>query len=188
MDKQYKFAAIAGSLGVNSLSKKMIKEIEKSLDGKAVVTELLYDQVPVFNQDIEFPTPEAVATFRTQLKEYDGIIIVSPEYNLSIPGTLKNLIDWISRAEVANDPKPTLDYPVLIYSFSAGISGGMVPQEQLRSLLGYLGANVKPQPRASFGNIFTQIDENFNLNLNEASQSFLSSTALAFVDYVSLFK
>lgn len=186
--KQYKFAAIAGSLSVNSLSKKFITEIKDSFGESAEVTELLYADVPVFNQDIEFPTPESIARFRSELKEYDGIIIVMPEYNLSIPGSLKNLIDWLSRAEVAGDPKPVLDYPVLIYTFSAGISGGMVPQEMLRSLLSYLGANVMPQPRASFGGIFNQIDSNFNLNLNDMSKQFLTDSAQAFLKYTARFK
>ena len=59
--------------------------------------------MPLMNQDIEFPTPEIIANLRKQVQMADAIWICSPEYNFTIPGTLKNLLDWLSRPLKAND-------------------------------------------------------------------------------------
>ncbi len=188
MSNQYTIAGISGGLSQNSMSRKFLNEVSKALGEQASLTEITYGDIPIYNQDIEFPTPEAVARFRNELKQYDAMVIVMPEYNLSIPGGLKNLLDWLSRPVNAGDPKPILDYPVLVLSLSAGISGGMVPQESLRSVLAYLGANVMPQPRASFGGVYGMLDEHGQLQLNEASKGFLNASATAFIDYIAKFK
>ncbi|AMC93832.1 hypothetical protein AOC36_07490 [Erysipelothrix larvae] len=183
MSKKLKVAGIAGSLGSKAISKKFLKEVKKSFGEDVELTEILYADIPVYNADIEYPTPASVKRVRDELKEYDAIVIAMPEYNLSIPGSLKNLLDWLSRPEQPGQPKPVLDYPILVFSFSAGISGGMVPQELLRSLLSYLGASVMPQPRASFTGAYNLLDKDGNLVLDDTSKEFLDQSAKAFVAF-----
>ena len=73
------------------------------IGSQAEVTYLDYSDVPLINQDIEFPEPEAVSRLRATVKEADGIWVFTPEYNFSYPGHVKNLFDWLSRPLVAGD-------------------------------------------------------------------------------------
>ena len=100
-----KIVFIVGSLRKNSFNRSLAKLAEAALQDKAKVEYIQADAVPFLNQDIEFPPPEAVAKVRNTIKEADALWIFSPEYNYNIPGALKNLLDWLSRPLVANDPE-----------------------------------------------------------------------------------
>lgn len=76
----------------------MALEAEKALAGKAEVSYLDYSAIPLFNQELEVPTLPTVAAAREAVLAADAIWIFSPVYNFSIPGTVKNLLDWLSRA------------------------------------------------------------------------------------------
>ena len=89
---------IVGSLRQGSFNHQMALEAEKALDGKAEVSYLDYSSLPLFSQDLEVPTHPAVAATREAVLAADAIWIFSPVYNFSIPGTVKNLLDWLSRA------------------------------------------------------------------------------------------
>ena len=89
---------IVGSLRQGSFNHQMALEAEKALAGKVEVSYLDYSAVPLFSQDLEIPTHPAVAAAREAVLAADAIWIFSPVYNFSIPGTVKNLLDWLSRA------------------------------------------------------------------------------------------
>lgn len=89
---------IIGSLREGSFNHQMALEAEKALAGKAEVSYLDYSSIPLFNQELEVPTLPAVASARKAVLAADAIWIFSPVYNFSIPGTVKNLLDWLSRA------------------------------------------------------------------------------------------
>lgn len=89
---------IVGSLRQGSFNHQMALEAEKALEGKAEVSYLDYSAIPLFSQDLEVPTLPAVASAREAVLAADAIWIFSPVYNFSIPGTVKNLLDWLSRA------------------------------------------------------------------------------------------
>ena len=89
---------IVGSLREGSFNHQMALEAEKSLAGKAEISYLDYSAIPLFNQELEVPTLPAVAAAREAVLTADAIWIFSPVYNFSIPGTVKNLLDWLSRA------------------------------------------------------------------------------------------
>ena len=89
---------IVGSLRKGSFNHQMALEAEKALAGKTEVSYLDYSAVPLFSQDLEVPTHPAVAAAREAVLAADAIWIFSPVYNFSIPGTVKNLLDWLSRA------------------------------------------------------------------------------------------
>ena len=89
---------IVGSLRQGSFNHQMALKAEKALAGKAEVSYLDYSAVPLFSQDLEIPTHPAVTAAREAVLAADAIWIFSPVYNFSIPGTVKNLLDWLSRA------------------------------------------------------------------------------------------
>lgn len=96
---------IVGSLRKGSFNHQMALEAEKALAGKAEVSYLDYSAIPLFNQELEVPTLPAVATVREAVLAADAIWIFSPVYNFSIPGTVKNLLDWLSRAIDLSDTR-----------------------------------------------------------------------------------
>ena len=98
-----KVCIIVGSLRKDSFNLQLAKKVEELISSKVEVFYLDYKNVPLMNQDIEFPTPEPIAEVRKQVQQADAIWICSPEYNFTIPGVLKNLLDWLSRPLKAND-------------------------------------------------------------------------------------
>ena len=100
-----KILFIVGSLREGSFNNQMALEAEKALADKTEVSYLDYSAIPLFSQDLEVPTLPAVAAAREAVLAADAIWIFSPVYNFSIPGTVKNLLDWLSRAIDLSDTR-----------------------------------------------------------------------------------
>lgn len=93
-----KILFVVGSLREGSFDQQFAQNAEKALEGKAEVSYLDWSQVPVFSQDLEANTPAAVQAARDAVLAADAIWFFSPVYNFAIPGSVKNLLDWLSRA------------------------------------------------------------------------------------------
>ncbi|HEM3485341.1 TPA: NAD(P)H-dependent oxidoreductase [Streptococcus suis] len=96
---------IVGSLREGSFNHQMAKQAESILEGQATVSYLNYKEIPLMNQDLETPVLPAVQAARDAIMAADAIWIFSPVYNFAIPGTVKNLIDWLSRALDLSDTR-----------------------------------------------------------------------------------
>ncbi|MFH6762501.1 NADPH-dependent FMN reductase [Streptococcus suis] len=96
---------IVGSLREGSFNHQMAKQAESILEGQATVSYLDYKDVPLMNQDLETPVLPTVQAARDAIMATDAIWIFSPVYNFAIPGTVKNLIDWLSRALDLSDTR-----------------------------------------------------------------------------------
>ncbi|MBQ4505365.1 MAG: NAD(P)H-dependent oxidoreductase, partial [Firmicutes bacterium] len=94
---------IIGSLRSDSFNKQLADVVTEMMAGIAEVSVLEYSDLPLMNQDMEYPAPEAVSRVRHAVNAADGIWIFSPEYIYQIPGVLKNLLDWLSRPMDPND-------------------------------------------------------------------------------------
>ena len=94
--------------------------------------------VPAYNEDIHV-APLPVVTFRRALAQADAVLFATPEYNSSVPGALKNALDWASRPIEAN---PLCDKPVAVIGASQGIFGAIWAQAELRKILSAMGARV----------------------------------------------
>ena len=89
---------VVGSLREKSFNRTVAEYISKKLEEKGIEISFLdYSKLPFISQDIEFPTPNEVVKVRNDVKNTDALWIVTPEYNGSVPGSLKNFLDWISR-------------------------------------------------------------------------------------------
>jgi NAD(P)H-dependent FMN reductase len=115
----------AASLRKDSCNKKLINiaaQFVKKQNHIADLADFAEFSAPLYNADDQDSTgfPQGIMAFVQRLKQADGLIISSPEYNFSIPGTLKNLLDWVSRI----DPYPWKAYPILLMSASPSMIGG----------------------------------------------------------------
>jgi chromate reductase len=110
---------------------------------------------PIYNADVEVQgIPAPVVSMGEAIGKADGAIVVTPEYNYSIPGGLKNAIDWLSRVK----PQPFLDKPVALASASVGMLGGARAQYHLRQTFVMLEARVFNKPEVFVGQANQKID------------------------------
>lgn len=115
---------IVGSLREGSFNHQLATKAEQALVGKANVTYLDYKEVPVFNQDLETPVLPSVVKVREAIQAADAIWIFSPIYNFAIPGPVKNLLDWASRALDLSDPTGPSALQDKVVTVSSVANGG----------------------------------------------------------------
>lgn len=139
-----KIVMVVGSMRGQSLNLQLAKKVEQMLAGKAEVSYLSYADIPYMNQDIEFPVPAEVDRVRKEVKDADGIWFVTPEYNASYPGGLKNLLDWLSRPMNPGDLRTgtaTFSKKATI-SGASGKSGAAGAIKNLKELLVFMGLDL----------------------------------------------
>jgi chromate reductase len=143
-----KWLLISGSFREKSFNTQLEIMVRDIWQTKADITMLHYDDVPLFNQDKEFPTPDAVKAVRQAAQEADGIWFFCPEYNGQVPGVLKNLLDWLSRAPIEGGAPDTS----AVYGKAATVSGAggrfgaSRAAAQLNELLVNMGMHVMDTP------------------------------------------
>ena len=144
-DEKMRFLLFSASLKKDSLNTRLIKlaaQIIEKNNGEANLANMSEFDCPSFNNDVETTVgmPAGANEFRKRLLETDGLIISSPEYNASMPGVLKNIIDWVSRFR----PQPFNERHVLLMSASPSMVGGNRGLWSLRIPFEHLGARVFP--------------------------------------------
>lgn len=141
-------------------------------------------QLPFYNQDDERdPLPPAWSAFRQRIKAADALLFVTPEYNRSVPGVLKNALDVGSRpyGDAAFDGKPGA-----VVSVSPGAIGAFGANHHLRQSLVFLNVPAMPQPEAYIGGAATLFDAEGRLT-NEATREFMKKFAQAFAAWIDRF-
>lgn len=144
MDKKIKILVFGGSLRRDSFSSQVMIAVSELAQENAKIE--IFDRIgdfPIFDQDQENNAPELVREFKQKIKSADAIIIVTPEYNYSIPGYLKNAIDWASRPYGDNSFD---DKPGAIISISPGMLGGIRAQVALRQACVFLNIHLLNRP------------------------------------------
>jgi chromate reductase len=146
----------AGSLRKNSYNKALLHAAAKLLpkDAKLEISDL--QGIPPFNQDLEKRMPDIVKEFKAKIRAADAILIASPEYNYSMPGVLKNAIDWASRPYGDNSFEGK---PVAIMSASTGMLGGSRAQYHLRQVFVTLDMYPVNKPEVMVPYADDKIDE-----------------------------
>src|SRR5205809_3189157 len=136
-----KVLAFSGSLRRDSYNTKLLRAAARLLpDGAELELWDRLKEVPPYDEDDDVePTPAAVAALRAAIAGADAILIATPEYNSSIPGQLKNALDWGSRPLAKN---PLRGKPVAVVGASTGAFGAVWSQAELRKVLGAMGARV----------------------------------------------
>lgn len=145
------FVIISGSLRDQSFTKSIAKNIEKMSNSKYSIEYLSIKNIPLFNEDVEsIGVPSQVTELAGKIKNSNGMIIVTPEYNGSYSGVIKNTLDWLSRESVGLVLRSK---PVLTISSSVGGFGGAIAHEDLNRLCTYLGMYIVPFPRIRVSNV-----------------------------------
>ncbi len=131
---------ISGSIRRDSYNRRLLEALSGIVPAGATLD--IWDAlkaVPPYDQDDEHHAPHAITDLRAALASSDALLVSTPEYNSSVPGALKNALDWISRPLAES---PVRNMPVVVLSASTGAFGGIWAQADLRRILAALGARV----------------------------------------------
>lgn len=138
------FIGISGSLREGSYNTKLLHAAAKCLPEGVTLSVISYGDVPLYNNDLDKENkPESVARLLRTIRESDGLLIATPEYNYSIPGVLKNSIDWVSRPGYKS---VLAGKPAGIISASQSVIGGARVQLHLRDVFSSTLTPVVPSP------------------------------------------
>jgi len=156
MKKPVSILGFAGSLRKDSYNKALLRAAMelKPKDAKLEIFDL--GGIPPFNQDLEARMPDKVKKFKAKIRAADAILIATPEYNYSIPGVLKNAVDWASRPYGDNSFEGK---PVAVMSASPGMLGGARAQYHLRQVLVFLNMHPLNRPEVFVPYADDKIDE-----------------------------
>ena len=165
--------------------------VQRALPGLAPAGMVLkpapsFADFPIYNADIQNSTgfPREVNDLADAIRAADGVIIITPEYNFSIPGGLKNALDWVSR--VPNQPFG--GKPIALQSVSPGPLGGGRVQYDLRRSMVFLDAFTLNKPEIFIGNCVSKFDEKTGELKDETTRNFISQQLAAFATFIGKMK
>jgi chromate reductase len=184
MAETYKIATLVGSLRRASLNRMAAKAIERLAPPTLRFEEIGIGDLPAYNQDREEDPPRAWTEFRDQVRDADAVLFVTPEYNRSVPGLLKNAIDVGSRPY---GKSVWSRKPAAVVSVSPGGLAGFGANHHLRQSLVFLDMPTLQQPEAYIGNAVELFDESGAVK-NAGTEKFLRDFAEAFAAWVALFR
>lgn len=168
MNEPVKILGFAGSLRRDSYNKAILRAALELLPKDTTLEIFDLEGIPPFNQDFETRMPEKAKEFKTKIKAADAILIATPEHNYSVPGVLKNAIDWASRpyGDNAFEGKP-----VAVMSASTGMLGGARAQYHLRQTFVFLNMHPINRPEVIVTYAQDKIDRDGKLVDNRSRES-----------------
>ena len=169
MDKPIRILGIAGSLRRKSYNRAALKAAQQLAPEDAAIDIFDIEGIPPFSEDDERQPPAKVVEFKKRIREADAILFVTPEYNYSIPGVLKNAIDWASRpyGDSAWSGKPAA-----IMGASSGRFGTARAQYHLRQVFVFLNVLAINQPEVMISNAASEFDADGNFT-NETTKKLI---------------
>ncbi|WP_100011275.1 NADPH-dependent FMN reductase [Lentibacillus sediminis] len=179
-----KIAAMVGSNRKGSYNMKLAEYMQERYKAKLDIEILPIDQLPFYSQDEELDPPAIVKEVKDKIKQSDGVLIATPEYNGSISGMLKNAIDWFSRVDTVMVNKPTI-----VVGASMGGLGTVKAQLQLRQILNApgLGALVLPGNEVLIGSVHEKMDEAGSL-ADEQTAQFIDTVVDNYINWAGNMK
>jgi chromate reductase len=182
-DKALNVITICGSLRKGSYNRMVMNLLPGWAPANLKISEAPpFSEFPLYNADVQnssgFPAP--VHTLADAIRAADGVIFVSPEYNYSIPGGLKNAIDWVSRLP----NQPFANKPVMMISAAAGILGGGRMQYDLRRCMIFLDALTMNKPEVFIGGAMQKFDEKSGQLKDEQAVGFIKQQLATFAKFI----
>ena len=141
----YKVGYLVGSLATESINRKLAKALIRLAPEQLEFTEISFRDLPLYSYDYDADYPQVARDFKAAIKKSDAVLFVTPEYNRSIPGGLKNAIDWASRPYGTNS---FTRKPSAVIGASPGSIGTAVAQQSLRSVLSFCDSPQMNSPEA----------------------------------------
>ena len=141
----YRVGVFVGSLSTVSINRRLARALLKLADGQLELVEIPIGGLPLYNRDFDADYPPEGRAFKEAVERVDALMFVTPEYNRSIPGALKNAIDWGSRPWGKNS---FAHKPSAVIGTSPGAIGTAVGQQHLRSILSFVNSPELAQPEA----------------------------------------
>ncbi len=153
---------ISGSLRHGSYNTALLRHAGELFEAEGAEFEIddALRSIPPFDEDEELNEPITVAELRAAVAVADGVLFATPEYNSSIPGELKNALDWLSRPQAVN---PMRNKPVAVIGASTGAFGAVWAQAELRKVLAAMGARVV-EGEVAIGHVADRFDASGRLN------------------------
>ena len=174
--------AFAGSLRKKSYNKAVLRAAKELAPNAMGITIFDLEGIPLYNADVEAEgDPERVTEFKEAIRNADGLLIATPEYNHGVPAVTKNAIDWASRP-----PKnaPLNEKPVGILGASPGLTGSARGQSQLRQAFEFTNSYCMPQPEILVYRAHQKFDGDRNLT-DESTRKYLGQYLDALYDWVN---
>jgi chromate reductase len=184
VEKQIKILAFAGSLRKGSYNKALVRAAVEVAPESVAIEVFDLEGIPPFNQDLENAPPERVIEFKDKIRSADALLIATPEYNYSIPGVLKNAIDWASRPKTDT---PLEGKPVAIMSASTGRLGGARAQYHLRQSFVFLNIHPINRPEVMLSSAPDNVDAKGRVT-NEQTRKLIRQLIEALVDWAKKLK
>lgn len=187
MSETLKVVTLLGSLRKGSFNGMVANMLPKLAPAGMEIAALpSIRDIPLYDADIqqEEGFPQSVETLAEQIRQADGVVIVTPEYNYSVPGGLKNAIDWLSRLP----EQPLAGKPVLIQTSSMGAIGGARCQYHLRQILVFLDAMVMNKPEFMGGAIQNKVDVQTGEVVDQGTLDHLTGQLSAFAHFIQRVK
>jgi chromate reductase, NAD(P)H dehydrogenase (quinone) len=184
MGDKLRILGIAGSLRQGSYNRAALEAAVELVPEGATIETFELEGIPGFNQDEEQNPPAKVVELKSKVRESDAILFVTPEYNYSMPGVLKNAIDWASRpyGDSAWDSKPAA-----IMGASIGLFGSVRAQYHLRQSMVFLNMFPINRPEVMIGNASKAFDEQGKLT-DETSKKLIRELLQNLVDWTRKLK
>ena len=179
MQDRVKILGFAGSLRKGSYNRAILRAALELLPENAELEIFDLEGIPPFNQDLENEPPEKVREFKEKIREADALLIATPEYNYSIPGVLKNAIDWASRPYGDNAFKGKC---AAIMGASIGMLGTARAQYHLRQSFVFLDVHTLNHPEVMVPFAHEKIDQNGKLKDQKTSE-FIAGLLKSLVDF-----
>lgn len=175
-----KIKAVIGSTSSTSFNLKLVEFMKNRYADKLEITPVFINDIETFSIDIENTPPEHVSKFKADVKDSDAVLFATPEYNYSIPGALKNAIDWLSRG----GDLTIKDKPAFIVGSSMGGLGSVRAQMHLRDILSNpaLAPILLPGNEVYIGSIHEKMDEDGQLT-DKSTIEFLDSVVNNFIEF-----
>lgn len=167
MTKNIRILGIAGSLRKQSVNRALLSIVQERLPADVSLEIYPLDDLPIYNQDLEQALPASVEGLKSAIARSDAVLFATPEYNYSIPGVLKNAIDWASR------PAGTSAWagkPAAVIGATPGALGTARAQYHLRQILVSLDMPTVNQPEVMIAGARDKFDANGRLNDEKSHQ------------------
>ncbi len=181
MATHHKVGYLIGSLSSTSINRLLSKALVKLAPAELAMKEISFRDLPSYSPDFDADFPPAARAFKQAIAQSDAILFVTPEYNRSIPGALKNAIDWASRPYGQNAFNRK---PAAVIGASPGAIGTAVGQQPLRAVLGFCNAPQMTSPEA-----YIQFTPGLVTDAGEvtvdSTREFLLNYMVAFHDFVT---